>query len=291
MPKLEGMSKSATSKPICIYGPSLSGKTTLACALAKGMKVILFDGENGSSVLFDLPAAWHKNIFVQRIRDNKDTPSMIITMGLVLSGAKTIVCDKHGIVMNAKPTVTPCLECLKAHNAAVKEAEAAGKPTNDLGILNQWELNALDDDHVVVMDSFTQLTSSSNAQVTRGLKGEFEFEEFKHHRAQGKLLEKCLDYIQAASYNCIVIAHEEGIKQVDGTEKIIPAGGTTNFGRKVARYFGGGSIYCGTKNKKHIILANTTDDTRILAGIRGGATIDPTTLDSRADGMLALFGR
>ena len=289
MPRLTSMTKAHEPKSFIMYGPSLGGKTSLATSLAKGMKVLFVDGENGSSVLLNHPKSWHKNIFVLKVRDTKDTPNYITTCLMLASGKKVQVCEKHGIVMNSKPVITPCTECMKAYTAA----RASGDEAAVTALISEWTLNDMSpDEWVIVFDSFTQLTSSANAKVCEKLdESKMEFEEFKHWRAQGKLLEKFLDYVQSPAYNCIVIGHEDGIKQVDGTEKIIPAGGTTNFGRKVGRYFGGGSIYCGVKNKKHIVLCNTTDDTRIAAGVRGGHTIDLTSPDTRANGMLALFGK
>jgi hypothetical protein len=273
---------------VIIYGPSLSGKTLLATSVAKKFKVLYIDGENGTPVIFQHPKEWLKNIEVQKVVDNKDQPNFIRTGLKLASGALTTVCDEHGIVMNGAPVIPPCPLCkpVVARRGLEPVVEEENAP-----VINPWKLSALDpNEWIVIFDSFTQLSSSANAYVTSGLKGDLEFEEFKHWRAQGNLLEKFLDYMQTARYNCIVISHEELVKQEDGTDKIVPAGGTSNFARKVTRYFNS-AIYCTTKNKKHVVMSATTDDTRVIAGTRDGLKIDISTPETRADSMCALFGK
>lgn len=287
MPQLTSLNPAADPQSTIIYGPSLSGKTTLAMLLAKGFKILYIDGEKGTPVLHTLPLEYKKNIFVQSIIDNKDNYSFVITAIQLASGQKVQVCDKHGVVMNKPMIVPPCKEC----------ADAVRKQGSTDGIINEWELNKLDPkEWIVVFDSFTQLTSSANALVTRKLrsdqdyKGELSFEEFKHWRAQGTFLEKFLDYVQTARYHVVAISHEQLVKQEDGTDKVVPAGGTQDFARKITRYFNN-AIYCTIKNKKHIIISTTTGDPRVQAGTRTQVAIDPSTLESRTKGMLALYGK
>lgn len=299
MPQLTSISLEDEGQSAIIYGPSQSGKTTLACGLAKKFKVLYVDGERGTPVLFTLPKEWQKNIFVQKVIDNKDHYNFGMTAIKMASGEKTQVCDKHGVVMNATPSIiAPCVPCKKLFDEKVKELVAQGIPKLDAAVqvgagdlINSWALNDMHPrEWVIIFDSLTQITSSLNAYITKGLKGDFDFEEFKHWRAQGTLLEKFLDYVQTARYNCVVISHEEGIKQEDGTEKIVPSAGTANFARKVPRYFNS-AIYCATKNKKHVVYSTTTADTRVIAGTRGSIEIDTKDANSRADSMCKLFGK
>jgi hypothetical protein len=297
MPQLKSISLADKGQSAIIYGPSQSGKTTLACGLAKKFKVLYVDGENGTPVLFTLPQAWQDNIFVQKVLDNKDNANFGLTAIAMASGEKVQVCDAHGVVMNYAPAVIkPCAECKALHAAKMLELKPTTK-AEDLArlaaqdLINEWQLKSmLPSEWVIIFDSLTQITSSLNAYITKGLKGDFDFEEFKHWRAQGTLLEKFLDYIQTAGYNCVVISHEEGIKQEDGTEKIVPSAGTSNFARKVPRYFNS-ALYCTTKNKKHVVYSTTTADTRVIAGTRGGITIDMASEDTRANSLCELFGK
>lgn len=270
MPKLDEMSADSLAQSVIIYGAPFSGKTQLAAQVAKKFKVLYIDGENGSSSLLKLPKEMKENIYVQRVFDNKDTPNFIDTAVHLASGKRKLVCDKHGIVMN-KIKGGKCVKCASNKDATI----------------NDWTLEDLDpSEWVVIFDSFTQLTSSANAHVTRGLKSEEDNEEFKHWRAQGKLLERFLDYVQNAPYNVIVITHEMGVEQEDGTERIMPSGGTKNFARNVAKYFNH-AIYVRLRNRRHNAICNTTAETKILTGSRTGVEIDIDNPDS----MCALFGK
>ncbi|MBM84460.1 MAG: hypothetical protein CMM47_00545 [Rhodospirillaceae bacterium] len=288
MPQATVVAKQSSAQSTIIYGASLTGKTTLALSLASKFKVLYIDGENGRSLLANLPPAWLRNIYVQPVYDNKDNYNFVNSAMFLANGTKAQMCDAHGILMN-KPAITPaCAECRELN----KEVPAikAGEFTN--GIINEWTLNSLDpNEWVVVWDSFTQLASSANALATRKLDmGKDEFEEFKHWRSQGRYLEKFLDYMQGAQYNTVVISHEQMGKMEDASSKIVPSGGTYDFSRKIPRYFNN-ALYSHIRNKKHMVVSTTTGDAKVLAGTRGNHTIDVTTLDTMARDMCKLYGK
>ncbi len=258
MAKLSTLSIEDTPQSVCIYGAPKVGKTKLAGMLAKHFKLTWIDIENGHTTLFQLPKEWQENIELIRIPDTKDDPAAIDGVMRLLTGAKVTVCDAHGKVNCGKCATKPV---------------GNGKEQYELATLNPKE-------HVVVLDSFTQLTSSAQAKSTKNLdptKGEFE--EFKHFRVQGAFLEKCLDLMQNARFNIVVIAHEAGIEQVDKSEKIMPAGGTKNFARLVSKYFGH-IIHMSVKSKKHKANSSSTENSQVVAGSRTNFVIDLDNEDS-----------
>lgn len=257
---LDGETDTNTADTALVYGPPKSGKTErVAKDLAPHYQLIWFDLEKGWTTLAKLPREIQKNIDLYRIVDNKENPRAIKTMMKLLTGSKRNICHAHGDI--------DCLACRREK----KESTTL-------------ELNSLDPDkYIVVIDSFTQLTSSANGHAGRDLKDETKF-EYDHWRMQYTYLEKVLDLIQNAEFNVVMITHEIGIDQVDGQEKIVPAGGTKNFARTVAKYFGH-IIYCNVRNKKHVASSATTDQAKILTGSRLDVNVQ------QGDSLVEIFKR
>lgn len=266
--KLDDIDISATGQSAIVYGPPKSGKTDLVVrGLAHQYKVLYIDFENGLSTLMKLPAELRKNVEVIRVPDNKDHPTAIHTALHLASGNKALLCIEHG--------KKDCIECKKAARNSSED------------FFEEWNLNELDPkEWVVVFDSFTQLTSSANAHVSRNLDLEKDKLTFDHWRAQGVLLEKFLDYIQYSKFNSVVITHEMGIEQADKTEKLMPSGGTKNFARTVSKYFSH-IVYVSVKNAKHNAVSSTTGSRNALAGSRLDAEVDM----SHPETMCTLFGK
>lgn len=270
MANLADIDMTGTAKSVIIYGPPKSGKTELAVkGLAPHFKVLYIDLEKGRVTLMKLPMDVKKKVEVIVVVDNKDNPRAASTAILLASGGKVRVCNKHGD--------TKCTEC----------ALAQRKPENkDVELFTEYCLNDLDPkEWVVIFDSFTQLTSSCNAHVTRGIDQEKDKVTYDHWRAQGVLLERFLDYIQNAAFNSVVITHEMGIEQPDKTEKLMPSGGTKNFARNVAKYFDH-IVYTSLTGGKHKAVSCTTASRNALTGSRTDVEVDmnnPVT-------MCAFFG-
>lgn len=256
MAKLSTMSLAGQPQSVIIYGAPKSGKTLLAGTLAKHFNVYYVGLENGHSTLFQLNPEWHENIDIINIPDTKENPVGIATALKLMTGAAVKICNKHGKV--------GCGLCVTKPDANTT-----------------YEFNKLDPEKdVVIFDSLTQLTSSANGLATKGLdatKGQHE--EFKHWRVQGALLEKFLDLVQTSRFNVVVIAHEAGIEQVDKSEKIAPAGGTKNFARTIAKYFGH-IIHLSIKNSKHKSNSSSTGSNAVLAGSRTSFELDMSDEDS-----------
>lgn len=239
-------------KHIMIFGPPKSGKSRRAGELAKFKKLIWFDLENGFSVLFQLPKELQDNIELIHIPDTRGVPMAIETMLKVIKGAKVTICEAHGKVS--------CPICAKANMEKPGTAEVI-----------TVELNALDSDSCVVVDSCTQLTNSAIANITKGKADDYklEYDDWAH---LGKLMDTFFSYVQAAPFNVICISHENEVKMVDKTTKLVPVGGTTNFSRNVAKYFDE-VIYARVVNGKHTLASSTTSDNNILTGSRANVDL------------------
>ena len=243
MPSLDQVDIAQEPQSVLVYGAPKAGKTRLVGELSEFFNLHWLDCENGYATLKKLPVDWQKRIDLHRIYDNKLNPNAIRTIMKALSGDKLTICDKHGRV--------GCLDCKRNRESTNSELHFNTlDPTKD----------------IVVVDSLTQLTSSAAAHAGRDLKEDAKF-EFDHWRMQGVYLEKVLDFCQNAQFNVVVITHELGIDKKEGREKIIPAGGTKNFSRNVAKYFGH-IVFCDVVNRKHTRVSSTIENARITAGSR-----------------------
>ena len=125
----------------------------------------------------------------------------------------------------------------------------------------------------------TQLTESAGAFVAIQHKVDIEGGkkfEFDHWNHQGVLLRKFLSLIQNAPWHNIVLSHEAALETEEGKEKIMPAGGTRNQSRNVAKYFGH-AVYMDVVNRKHRAMSSSTAENRILTGSRTDVIIDMTS--------------
>ena len=262
MPALNQLEQD-TGQSVIVYGPPKSGKTELVVGqLAKHYKVIYVDLEKGRTTLFKMSPELQANIDVIAIKDNKDTPAAIDAAVKLAHGGKRKYCLTHQKL--------DCIGCKTSKDPAIQAN------------LFDYEFNTLDPrDYVVVFDSFTQIASSAKAHVGKGLNLEKEKFTYDHWAALGVILERFLDYVQCASFNVVVITHEMGIEQEDGTEKIMPSGGTKNFARTVAKYFDH-IVYCNVKNRKHKAVSSTTAENRILSGSRTSVEVSTEDTDSMA---------
>ena len=228
---------------ILLFGPPKSGKSYLAGKLASHKNLLWFDLEGGHNVLFQLPPEQQERIELIDLPDTRGFPIAIETMLKVIKGSRVDICEKHGKV--------GCAICKK---------ESAPFVT--------VELNALDNDTVVVVDSLTQLTNSAIAHITKNQPEDYKM-EFDDWGNLGKLMDTFLSYVQQAPFSIICISHETEVEMVDGKPKIVPTAGTRNFSRNTAKYFDE-VFYCEVRNKKHVVGSSTTYANNILTGSRSG---------------------
>lgn len=235
---------------VLVYGEPKSGKTELAARLSEKYKLIFIDLENGYETLLKIPKEWQERIEILSIPDTKVFPIAIETMLKIVTGNKVEVCDTHGKVA--------CALCRKDNS----------------GTFTTVELNALQDDTIVVVDSLTQLSNSAMNHLTKTQDDTYK-PDWTDYRNQGQLLDKFLSQVQQAKYNIVCITHVVETELEDGRKKLVPVCGTTAFSRNTAKYFDH-VVYCEVKNKKHNFASSTTYANNILTGSRTDIALEGT---------------
>jgi hypothetical protein len=232
-----------------LFGPPKSGKSYLAGKIAThpDFNLLWFDLEKGHATLFQLPPEAQERIELIVLPDTRGFPIAIETMLKVIKGSKVEICEEHGKVS--------CSVCRRE-----------SKPFTTV------ELNALDSNTIVVVDSITQLTNSAISHITKDKSEDYKM-EFDDWGNLGKLMDTFFSYVQQAPFNIICISHETEVEMVDGKNKIVPTAGTRNFSRNTAKYFDE-VYYCEVKNKKHVVGSSTGYANNILTGSRTGQTTE-----------------
>jgi hypothetical protein len=239
-----------------VYGEPKSGKTELAARLSEKFKLLFIDLENGYETLLKLPKEWQERVEILSIPDTKVFPIAIETMLKIVTGTKVEICDTHGKV--------GCALCKKDGNS-----------------FTTVELNALDENTIVIVDSLTQLSNSAMNHLTKTQDDTYR-PEWTDYRNQGQLLDKFLSQVQQAKYNIVCITHVVETELEDGRKKLVPVCGTTTFSRNTAKYFDH-VVYCEVKNKKHNFASSTTYANNILTGSRTDIVLEGSTVPSLLD--------
>lgn len=250
--------KVSTTHRVCVFGGPKSGKTELVGALSSQYNLLWFDLENGYATLLKLPKDQQERINIISIPDTKVFPIAIETMLKVISGLPVEICEQHGKVS--------CQLCKKDSLPTARVC-----------------LNELDESHIVVIDSMTQLANSAMNHITKS-QPELYKVEWDDYRNQGQLMDKFLSQIQQAKFNVVCITHEAEVEMEDGRKKLVPVAGTTNFSRNTAKYFDD-VVYCEVKNRKHAFASSTCYAGNILTGSRTGMEIEKDAVPS----LLSIF--
>jgi hypothetical protein len=253
---------------VCLFGPPKVGKTLLAAMLAQKYKLIVFDLENGSITMSQVPEEYHDNIDIIKIRDSRVYPIAIETMMKVIKGDAVNICVTHSKVA--------CPVCSKKPDALIERI-----CLKEVGL-----------DTIVIVDSLTQLTNSGIAHITKNQPDDYKL-QLDDWGALKVLIDKFLSQVQVATYNIICISHEEEVKFEDGRVKIVPVAGSGNSSRVTAKYFDH-VIYCNVVNKKHVVGSATDYSTSVLTGsrteIKLEANKEATLLDVFTNWKLPNFG-
>lgn len=245
---------------VLLFGPPKVGKTELAARLAEHFDLLYFDLENGYLTMRKLPREWQKRINLISIPDTRDFPIGIETMGKIVKEGEFKICRDHGKVS--------CMICLK--DPVNKHQEVVN-------------LHALPRSTIVVIDSITQIANSAMSHITKGKPDDYKY-DWTDYTAQGTAMSKFLSNLQVAPYNLIAITHEIDIEQEDGTNKIVPVSGSSNFSRNTAKYFDH-VVYCQVKNKTHKFGSATSYQASIQTGSRTDVAIENMDVPS----LLAIF--
>lgn len=251
--------KQTSVQRVCLYGPPKSGKTELAGKLAEHYNLLWLDLENGHTTLYKLPETWQEHIELVQIPDSKVNPIGIDTALKVLKGKEVKVCEEHGRVS--------CAMCIN-------------KPAT---VVN---LNTLDGTWIVVIDSGTQITQSAIAHVTTGKPDTYKL-DYDDWGNVKNLCENIGSMIQVASYNVVFITHEEEVELEDKSKKIVPVLGSSRSSRNTAKYFDH-VVYCGVRNKKHVVGSATTYAMSLMTGSRTNIALEDTQKDKEPS-LLEIF--
>ena len=257
--KLSAINPSDRAQKILIYGPPKSGKTLLVGQLAEaGYSLDILDLDNGCITLVNhLSDEAKERINVYAIPDTKERPQGIETVSQIFRDPlkQHKICELHGRIN--------CPLCTRE-----------GKEFSVL------DLTAYTNKHVLVIDSFSQLSDSCMAYVASDVKGldlndklgEYTRVEFKHFDAQGRILSAICSAIQAAKFNVVVITHEVDISKEDKSESLVPKAGTKNFAKVFGRYFDH-VVYLEVMNRKHVAYSGTTEKPTVQVGGRSDVSI------------------
>ena len=243
---------------ICIFGEPKSGKTELAASCAEFFsKVVWISMDNGHTNVFKLlsPSLLEKFEFII-LPDTKDNPIAIDTCYKLVQGKNTHICNLHGAV-----------SCMLCRN----NKEATWTDIN---------LSILSTDAVVIFDHGSQLSDSAMNFVTKGKKLDFKpgWDEWAH---QGNLLSTILTSIQQAPYHCIFITHIQESTMEDGSKRLLPLCGSSNFSRNMGRYFDH-IIYSRVFNSKHAFGSATTYIASVLTGSRTDVALEVQNSDAKS---------
>ena len=237
--------------------------------------------ENGHETLFQLPEAWQDNIELINLKDTRSFPIAIETCLKMVKGSASI-CEEHGKV--------GCMICKRTLATVQKQLETSDPEHAEIRKRSLYDdmfidtnLPALTNDTIVVFDSLTQLTNSAIAHITKGTPDDYKL-DYDDWGNLGKLLDIFLSHLQQASYNVVVISHETEAETEGKKKTLVPVGGTRNFSRNVAKYFGH-VVYAERKNKKHVFSSSSTYATTILTGSRRDIALE----DSEEPSLLAIF--
>ena len=249
---------------VCIYGPPKSGKSRLVAMLAEaGFTIDWFDLENGLQTLQQLSDEALERINYYKIPDTPLNPVGIVTLGKIFTArGEVTMCEEHAVIT--------CPICMKNPNANFAKFDYT---------------NLRDPNHVVVIDSVTQLTNSANARSGAKQLRELYIESANHKMEwdewgyAGMLLTHIFGSLQQSNFNVVCISHEDMVEQTDSKKQIVPVAGTRNYSSSFGKYFDH-VIYCYRENSSHKTASSTQFRANVLSGSRTNAD---TSLHTLAD--------
>lgn len=246
--------KAKATRKILIYGPPKSGKTELAATLAEKKRLHWLDNEDGFKTVVSSPRIkpeWLDNIEYYPIPDTQIFPVSARTLLKLVKGRPGTICGKHG--------VWDCAVC-KRENLE----------------LTPFDLSAFTNDDVMVLDSTSQLAMSAMNDIQSKIIAADQFDkkpEWDDYFNQGRIMDRIFSILQQAPCNVVAISHETMVEMEDGTKRLVPIGGTSQFSKTFAKYFDE-VVYCEVMNRKHRVYSGTVGKTGALTGSRAGIELE-----------------
>lgn len=243
--------KQGRPRKILVYGAPKTGKTELVGALAAEKRLKVFDLEQSTKTWFKPSSPAYPHLSNIEIFPIADTQTFPVAIGTVLHATKNVklsICDVHGVV--------DCPICKKVKDAG----------------FSVYDPTTFTPDDVAVIDSISQLAQSAMYHILRTAIAKDDFEkkaDWDDYAAQGRMMDRFGSWIQSAPFSIVCTSHETMVEMEDGTKKIVPIGGTSNFSKTFAKYFDD-VVYCEIVNGKYRATCSAEDKTRVVLGSRSG---------------------
>lgn len=247
----------ATRQPqhLLVLGEPKTGKSTLVSKLAEaGFDLIWFSMDGGHSVLSKLTPAAQARVNIIVLPDTPDYPIAQETFRKVMDLKSVKICDKHGKV--------GCTVC-----------------SSSAGSFTELDLGKLTGNDIVVFDNGSQLTDSFLNNICRGaqIAAEKKEEVYKpkldDYGALSFNMKSIMTKQQTAPFNLVMICHAIEAEMEDGSKKMLPMMGSSEFSRKVGGYYDH-IVYLNVTNGSHRAISSTTANHRLLAGSRSDIAIE-----------------
>jgi len=244
---LDDMSNAPLERILIFSDPNM-GKTFALGQLAAKFHLHWIDLESGVKTLLqaNFPKELRKNVTVYSIPDNAVNPVGIRTMLKLVDTVRTkkpiSICEAHG--------VANCPECIKA------DAPRQVICLPDLGPTD-----------CLIIDGLNQLQASAMASIRFG-KDDMSKAEWDDYGNQGSLMSKILSIFQTGlTCHLGCTSHPIEVEMEDGSKKLVPIAGTTNFSRNTAKYFDH-IVYIKMVGNKRQFISLSTTNAKISAGSR-----------------------
>jgi len=243
------------ARKVLVYGGPKTGKTELVGKLLEKKKLWWFDLEDGAKTLMNnprIPKEWLDRLEYFRLPDTQVFPVAARTLLHVIKGKEVSICHRHGVVN--------CVNCKK-------EAPEAFSAIN---------LSAFTNEDVLVIDSVSQLAASAMNDIQKDVIAKDQFDkkpDWDDYFNQGRIMDRIFSIMQQAPFNVVAISHEQMVEMEDGSKKIVPIGGTSQFSKTFGKYFDD-VVYCEVMNKSHRAASSTTYKANVLSGSRTGKEIE-----------------